>query len=368
MLRERGIRVDLALAAALTVIGVATTLDPDARDGAMVGTLLIPAVTLPVIWRRREPLAASVAFGVGVVVSGIPTFDQTRCGVAIPAALLIVFSLGARAEQGRALAGLAVVLAGLGVLVFTDPLLDGGGAFFLPIAAGVWAAGRFARSRMRVAAGLAQRMHEIEQTREAAAALAVDIERARLASTLDVAVRERIRSLVDRAAAAERDPGGSVAAFHVIETEGRACLNAVRELLGVLRSDSQDTSPRPTLAQLETLLRPTEHGRGLVALGVEGRRRALPAGVELAAYRMIELALEAFAAGGGDGPADVMLRYRGTSLELEVHGSLPDGVSVGALAAARERVTAHGGSFDTVREGAGRLLVRARLPFATSDA
>ncbi len=367
MLRERGIRVDLALAAALTVIGVAITLGPDARDGAIVGTLLIPTVTLPVIWRWRAPLAASVAFGVGVFVSGIPTFDQTRCGVAIPAALLIVFSLGARVETGRALAGLAAVLAGLGVLLLTDPVLDDGGAFFLPITAGVWAAGRFARSRMRVAAGLAQRTHDLEQTREATAALAVDIERARLASTLDVAVRERIRSLVERAATAERGEGESIAAFHAIETEGRACLNAMRELLGVLRSDRHDMSPRPTLAQLETLLRP-DRGRGLVALGVEGRRRALPAGVELAAYRMIELALEAFAAGGEDGPAHVMLRYGGTSLELEVHGSLPDGASVGALAAARERVTAHGGSFDTVREGAGRLLVRARLPFATSDA
>jgi hypothetical protein len=60
--------------------------------------------------------------------------------------------------------------------------------------------------------------------------------------------------------------------------------------------------------------------------------------------------------------------YRATALELEVRGSLADGAAPGALAAARERIAVHGGSFDTVREGVGRLLVRARLPFATSDA
>jgi hypothetical protein len=363
MLQARGIRVDLGLAAAMTLIAVASALQPDANEVTLVGTLVIPAVTLPLVWRRRRPLAASVAFALGVVVSGIPSFDQSRCLVAIPAALLIVFSLGARTERDPSLAGLAAVLAALGVLLFTDPVLDGGGAVFLPIAAAVWAAGRFARSRMRVAAELAHRMRELERTRAAAAELAVDIERARLASVLDVAVRERIRSVVDLAATAERGQVGCAAAFQEIETEGRACLNEVRELLGALRSDGYGTVPPLTLAQLEPLLRRA----GVVELGVEGRRRALPAAVELAAYRMIELAFEAFAA-AGDGPAGVRLRYLRTSLELEVHGALPDGAPAVALAAARERVTLHGGSFDTVQEGAGRLLVRAELPFAALDA
>jgi hypothetical protein len=38
-----------------------------------------------------------------------------------------------------------------------------------------------------------------------------------------------------------------------------------------------------------------------------------------------------------------------------------------ALAAARERATAHGGRFGTVREGTGRLLVQAELPLATAS-
>lgn len=360
MLPERGNRVDFAVAAVMTALAVALSIQPDEGDATVIGTLLIPAVTLPLFWRRRAPFAASLALAAGIVVSGAPTFDQTRCGVAIPAALLIAYPLGARAGRTPALAGLGAVLAGLGFLLATDPVLDGGGAVFLPITAGVWTAGRFARSRQRVASELAARMRELERTREAAAALAVDLERARLASALDAPVRERIRSLVELAAAAERGELPRPAAFQAIETEGRGCLDEVRELLGVLRSDGRDTAPRPTLAQLGTLL------RGGVALDVQGRRRALPAGVELAAFRMIELAVDAFAA--GEGAERVTVRYLGTALELEVDGPLDGGAPAGALAAARERVTVHGGSFDTVREEAGRLRVRARLPLATADA
>ena len=100
---------------------------------------------------------AAAALAAGVVVSAIPTFDQSRCGVAIPAALLILFSLAARCGSREALGGLALVLAGMVVLLFTDPLLGAGALFILPLCAGVWWAGRLVRSRNRVAAELAER-------------------------------------------------------------------------------------------------------------------------------------------------------------------------------------------------------------------
>jgi signal transduction histidine kinase len=371
MRQERGIWVDLALAAALTAVGASMTIGPDGAGGTVIDTLVIPTVTLPLIWRQRDPVAASVAVAAGLVLSGLPTFDQTRCGVAIPAALLIVFSVAARQGRPRALAGLAAVQGGLVVLLLTDPLLGAGAAFVPPLAAGVWGAGRLVRARTQVAGELAESTRELERTREETAQLAVEVERARLAAEIDVAARERIRSVVDLASIGEQDVQQSAAtsrlAFQRIETEGRESLNEVRELLGVLRSDGCDTSPRPTLAQLEPLLQQARIGGGPVGLGVEGRRRPLPAGVELAAYRMVQHALEAFAEADG-GPAGVRLRYLRTSLELEVDGSMPRGDAVVALAAARERVTAHGGSFSARRQGSGRLLVQAQLPLATSGA
>jgi hypothetical protein len=128
----------------------------------------------------------------------------------------------------------------------------------------------------------------------------------------------------------------------------------MRELLGVLRGDERDTAPRPTLAQIEDLLEQARAGGTVVELEVEGERRPLPGGLELAAYRTIQHGLEAL----GGAPASVRLRYLPDALELELTGTFADD-SQPALAAARERVAAHGGEFI-----ARRSVLRARLPVA----
>jgi signal transduction histidine kinase len=370
MTGERRPWLDPALAAALTAIGLLITFDAGNGDGTVVDSLVIAAVTLPVAWRRRAPLPAAGALAVGIVVSGIPTFDQTRCGVAIPAALLILFTLAARRELAEALAGLALVLSGMVFLLFTDPELDAGALFILPLCAGVWGAGRLVRSRSRLAAELQERSQRLAETREETARMAVEVERLRLASDIDVEARARVSELVALADGARGaladDPERSQEAFARIEREGRDSLNQMRELLGVLRSDERDTSPRPTLAQIEALLEEARAGGAVVELEVEGERRLLPGGVELAAYRMVQHSLEAL---GHDAsaPVRVRLRYLPEALELEVLGGVADGgASEAALAAARERVDAHGGSFTATTAETGGRLLRARLPLAAT--
>jgi hypothetical protein len=126
--------LDLAICAALLAFGVSITTQPDAPTGAGAGTdldtVLLPAVVLPVLLRRRAPFAAAAALAAGCVVSGIPTFDQFRLGLAIPAALLILFSLARHAERPRALGGLALVLAGMVFIGFTDVVLQGRVAYW----------------------------------------------------------------------------------------------------------------------------------------------------------------------------------------------------------------------------------------------
>jgi signal transduction histidine kinase len=362
--------LDPALAAVLTLIGLLITLDPGNGDGTIVDSLVIAAVTLPVAWRRRAPLTAAAALTVGIVVSGIPTFDQTRCGVAIPAALLILFSLAARPQRNRAIAGLGLVLAGLAFLLFTDSQLDAGAAFILPLAAGVWAAGRVAGSRGRVAAALAERSRMLVDTRAETAELAVEVERLRLATDLDTAARERVSDLIVLAegaqAGAADDPDGSRATFARIEREGRESLNEMRALLGVLRSDERDASARPTLEQIEELVQRARAGGTVVELEVEGERRPLPGGVELAAFRTVQHALSALRR-DDTAPARVCLRYLPDALELEVHGAIADGTAgEAALAAARERVAAHGGSFSAGPAHRGVAVLTARLPLVAA--
>jgi signal transduction histidine kinase len=233
----------------------------------------------------------------------------------------------------------------------------------VPLCAGIWGAGRLYRSRTQVASELAERTRDLERTREETAQLAVEVERAQVAADLDLAARDRVGAIVDLARKGEAVPDDqSREAFEQIEREGRESLNRMRELLGVLRTDEHDTSPRPTLAQLETLLARVRAGGRAVDLRVEGERRPLPSGLELAAYRVVQHALEALGVAGGD-RATVGLRYSDTELELEVTGATPSGAPAGpALDAARERAAAYGGSLSTTAQDDGRVLVRAELP------
>jgi signal transduction histidine kinase len=372
--------IDLVVCAVLLGVTVPATMGIDAPDdfdaGTDLDTVLLPAVVLPILLRRRWPLLAAAAFAAGCVVSGIPTFDQFRLIAAVPAAMLIVFSGGARLDRARAMGDLALVLAGLVVIGLTDVAQrDEGGvvsfvAFCFPLALAAWGAGRLVRSREVVAAQLEDRTRALERRREQTAELAVEVERTRLASDLDRAARIRVRDIVELA---ERAPGeGSQdarATFARIERGARESLNEMRGLLGVLRGDERSgREPRPTLAQVDTLLADARAGGRLVDLEVEGERRPLPGGVELAAYRALQHGLVAVRGAAGD-PATVQLRYRPDGLWIEVRGlEAESGSGDAALAAARERITAQGGSFFAETPRAGRRVVRAHLPLVAADA
>jgi signal transduction histidine kinase len=159
--------------------------------------------------------------------------------------------------------------------------------------------------------------------------------------------------------AAAEDPGRVVAAFAALEAEGRASLNAMRDLLGRLRSDTwAERAPLPTLDGLDGLVETARADGRTVALDVEGPRRPLVGGVELAAYRLVQHALGA----AGRGAVRVRLRYRADALDLEVGAE--SGVAAEPLAVVRERVRAHGGRLTVETSEPGGTLLRAELPAA----
>jgi signal transduction histidine kinase len=374
--RRRWLVIDVAICAALFAFSLPVTMQADAPDGAGAGTvldsLLLPAVFLPVLLRRRNPFAAAALLAVGCVVSGIPTFEQFRLAAALPAGMLILYSVATRTARPQAVGGLALVLAGMVFVGFTDVVLEDNGGpvgfvfFSFPLCIGVWVAGRVVRSRDQVAEQLADQSRLLERQREETAALAVEVERTRLASDLDAATRAHVRELIELAASAEHsdgtDPERLHDAFARIEQIGRESLNELRGLLGVLRSDERGKAPRPTVAELDTLLAEARAGGRLVDFAVEGERRPLPGGVELALYRAVQHALVAIR-GDEHEPATVKLRYLPAAVDLEVRGVPIEGSgAVAALAAARERVTAHGGTFTSHSDVPARRLMRAHLP------
>lgn len=374
--------IDLGICALLLYTGIDITTNYESSQGAGVDTnldtILIPLLIVPVLLRHRAPFAATAAFAGACFASGIPTFDQFRLPVALPVALLVVYPVARDTDRLRALAGLALVLAGLSMIALTDPVMgDEGGlpamlAFSVPLCGVLWGAGRLVRSGAQLARQLQEQSRRLERQREQTAQLAVEVERTQLATELDLAARDRVREMIELAETGEREvatiPGRAPATFGRIERLGRDSLNEMRGLLGVLRGDERGTSsPRPTLAAIETLLAEARRGGRLVELQVEGERRALPGGVELAAYRVLQHALVAVRDDDGK-PATVELRYLPSALELEVSGLPGDGGSArAAVLAARERVTSRGGSFSSDSSGPDLTVLKARLPTVAFD-
>jgi signal transduction histidine kinase len=375
--RRRDTAIDLGLCVAIVAFGLPPMLDPSVNNPAatVVGPLLLPTLLLPILWRRRDPLMAACALAVGCVASAIPTFDQFRLVVAVPAGLLILISLATRCAWNRAAYGLAIVLAGLGFVGASESVLDGVGGFastmvfLVPLCLAVWGAGRIVWSRERVAAQLTARSDQLGRQREATAALAVEIDRGRLGADLDVAARSRLKQMIDLASVDVADPAEARARFSRIEVLGRESLDQMRSLLGLLRSvDRGARAPRPTLEQLDGLIADARAGGRLVDLQIDGEHRPLGAGIELAAYRTVQHALIAVGSARDD-PATVRLHYFPDRLELEVRGVTPDGSAAGAaMMAARERVTAIGGNFAAETPAPGRRVLRARLPAVTAVA
>lgn len=375
--RRRDLAIDLGICAAIVAYGLRPMLDASVNDprATMIGPLLIPALLVAVPLRRTRPLAAACVFAAGCVVTAIPTFHQFRLVIAIPVAVAILYPLSTRAPRNRALAGLAAILAGLVFVGATESVVPpvagalGMAVFVVPISLVVWGAGRIVRAREHTAAELTHRSAQLERQREATAALAVEIDRERLATDLDLAVRAGLEEMIELATPDALDAAEARSRFSRIEVLGRESLDRMRTLLGLLRStDRGSREPRPTLERLDALVAAARDGGRPVDLEFEGEQRPLGAGVELAAYRTLQHAL-AVVSGAAAVPTRIRVRYLSDRLELEVVGArATGGAASAALMAARERVLALGGSFSSETQAHGLHVLRARLPAVTAHA
>lgn len=360
-------RRDVVIAVVLSLLGVFLMIvnlsdsELGATNIAIVPTFLL--VTAPLAWRRRAPLAALaatlVALGLHIALFG----EATRCGVVLPTAFILVFAAAAWLELRLALLGLVFALALVVAIALSDQQVAIGDApSFCAFAAIFWGVGRVVRSRGRMVRRLEAQTIELRDARDERARLEVATDRARLSGELDELLQRRLGELARLAAAGSTvaDPQAATAALVEIEHEGRRTLDEMRAIVGVLREQGDDapTAPQPTLTHLEAMLL---RARGEdAALTVQGSPRALPAGVELSAYRIVEHLLAAL----DDAPGvDVRVRFADEAIELTVSGPARRGASV-AIERARERARLHRGTLTaTVRDGRSQAV--ALLPLAT---
>ena len=361
---------DIVLVALLTLL--ATLGATNTHKVSLAAGLTGAAFTLPLLWRRRAPLSASLAFSLGVALNAVIAHQGVRCGAALPAAGVMLYSAGMRLDRSPALAGLALVLGGLVIEDLTDPRLDAATLIaLLPLGAAAWLAGRIVRSRTAVAGELEEQTRELALQRERTAELAIEVERSRIAVNLKEVAHPRVDEIIDLARTGEaeltRDPGTAVAAFGGIERRSRETLDEIRTLLGALRSDeSAARHPQPTLDQLGGLVEDARRNGITVQVDVEGHRRALPPSVELSAYRILQETLRSMGAGAD---VHVRLSYRTDALELYVSGRPKASFEADASAvAARERAALHGGTLTVTSLGSDGQSFHARLPLVASGA
>jgi hypothetical protein len=207
---------------------------------------------------------------------------------------------------------------------------------------------------------LQARTTELRETRDERARLEVATDRARLSGELDALLQRRLAELAKLADGADDlDPAAATATLAQIEHESRRTLEEMREVVGVLRNDAAPVSPQPTLTHLEGLL---VRAKGAGArLEVEGSPRALPAGVELSAYRIVEQLLDALQDAPG---VEVGVHFADDALELKVAGPVRRRGEE-QIERARERTRLQSGTFEAITQG-GRAEAVVSLPiFAT---
>jgi signal transduction histidine kinase len=326
------------------------------------------AVTVPLLWRRRFPLPVLALISALLALRAL-TADVAESGTApFPSLLVATFSVACHVGP-LALATPAPVLpvAAMVLTVHTDAwsgeAAPGDYAILGFFVASAWAAGRLVRHRMQQAQ--AARAEVGERAREAVAA-----ERARLARELHDVVAHSVSIIAVQAGAAEalveRDLAGAREHMGAVRRTAHEALAEMRRLLDVLREDEPSYAPQPTLATLAALVEETRGAGVPVELVREGPDEPLPAGIDLAAYRIVQEALTNVRRHAGAAPTRVRVRHADDAVEVEVvngpataPGEGPGGGR--GLLGMRERVRLYGGSLDAGPEDGG-FAVRARLP------
>ncbi len=378
MTRERLIDAGIALLLAAAAIAEALTAGGlDAPWPAVAWIAL--GTTVPLAWRRSAPL---VVLTVMLVTVGV---TDTRWGLAdelsIPFAGLLVATYAAGAYTDRrdgriAAAIIALAVVSMALSIGEDPVGDA--LFIGAILFAVWGAATVVRSRHELAEALAARTVELEHEREEKARLAVAEERARVARELHDVVAHNLSIMVVQAGAERRAIGDerpqTAEVLATIEQTGRAAMAEMRRLLGMLRrsDDELALAPQPSLARVEELVAQVREAGLPVELRVEGEVRALPGGIDLSAYRIVQEALTNALKHAGPARARVTIQYGAGALDIEVADDGTrggDGADGGhGLIGMRERVALFGGELAAGRGSRGGYAVRARLPIAGGGA
>lgn len=373
--------VALALFVLITVsIAIVARLEPDAREPGPGTYLFALGLALPMLGRRRWPVAmllATVVILLGYYALGFPAI-----GLAVPLAA----ALYSAAEQGRVRWALGVAI---GLLVATTALRWSQGqdmalllAYETPLSATLMAAviflGDSVRTRRDLEAELRHRALLEAAEREREAERLLERERLRLARDLHDTIGHTMTVIsVQAGVAAEALTAGetapAVAAVDAIRTANREAMTELRVTLGTLR-DPEASAPRQPavqLADVERLVAPARATGLDVELAVDEDLPALPAAITETAHRIVQEALTNVVRHAQATHVRVQLVAQDEHLQVSI---TDDGTakptanpSGQGLAGMRERALLLGGEFDAGPRPGGGFTVDVRLPLARTE-
>ncbi|HEY6396177.1 MAG TPA: histidine kinase [Solirubrobacteraceae bacterium] len=355
---------------------------PDANR--LVTSVACVLFAAPIAVRRDWPALALVFCTLVAAIQTLLGGQLLTGNLAIPAGgvgpilvlLALSYSAGAWLEARRSVLTLSLSLALLVACLFLPG--DGGpptgvggiasAVFYqsLVIIPG-WFVGRLAHERIRRSTAFRQLAIQAAAEQEARESAAIAQERARIGGELQDIIAHSVSAMVIQAGGARlllrSDPDRARDSMLNVEHTGRQALADLRRLLGMLRKDDDPRalSPQPGLGQLGAMIDSVRRTGLACELRTAGERIDLTPGVDLVAYRVIEVVLLT-AADHRVSRGLVTVRYAPQELEVEVSGdrTIPDLDQ--SLQAIADRVALYDGSLRALPPDANGFTVRAQLP------
>jgi signal transduction histidine kinase len=335
--------------------------------------------------RRRWPLPVFVGT---LLLCVIAIAVASPTGAISLAVVIAVYTLAQ--VEGRGLSVLLALLAGVALALARGLLQyrgwsDARTAVEPAVALAALFLGWAVSSHRAYIAEIEWRAAQAERTREEEARRRVDAERLRIARELHDVLAHGIAMINVQAGVAahvlHERPEHAAAALRTIKATSKDALRELRGILGVLREadEIESREPTPGLGQLERLVEATSQAGVPTQVTVSGRGRALPATVDLAAYRIVQESLTNVLRHAGGANALVAVSYADDEMTISVeddgrggvgrpatNGHRPRGLGHG-IVGMRERAHALGGELEAGPQTNGGFRVCAHLPIAAGE-
>ena len=343
----------------------------------VAGMLALQAgLVLPLLWRRRRPLAA---FGVIAAVFVLQwSLDAVlRADIALFIALYSLALHGRLRQLPWACAAMAGAMVLVAVRVSAAVSVWDALFFLLSTTTAALALGLMVRIRRAQLAGLRERAARLEIERDQRSRLATATERTRVAREMHDIVGHNLSviiTLADAGAyATDLAPERGKEALQLIGDTGRQALGELRRVLGVLReaadgpSAGPELSPQPGIADIDALCAKVRAAGLEVVYRTSGDVDALDSGVQLTAYRIVQEALtNTLKHADADSRVHLAIIEADTRLTIRVQDTgpaTPPGPHEEGhgLVGMRERAALYGGTVSAGPAGGGGWSVEAVL-------